>query len=108
MFERIEETLCTNCAHREVCSYKQDYLNILKAVENAKVVKEESDGKITSQQVTCYDFIDNISITCKYYQKWTAYRSKEVDGECMEMNEPCIACTPDADFQNWLNGKNIL
>lgn len=23
-----KETLCTRCAHREVCTYKQDYLDI--------------------------------------------------------------------------------
>lgn len=30
----VKETLCTRCAHREVCIYKQDYLDIIKAVEN--------------------------------------------------------------------------
>lgn len=24
----VKETLCTRCAHREVCTYKQDYLDI--------------------------------------------------------------------------------
>lgn len=88
MFEEVKETLCAHCAHREVCAYKQDYLDILKAVENAKVVKDTPDGKIASKKVTFYDFIDKISITCKYYQNWTdTYRSKEVGSKCMEMSE---------------------
>lgn len=29
----VKETLCTRCAHREVCAYKQDFLDIIKAVE---------------------------------------------------------------------------
>lgn len=37
MSERVKETLCTHCAHREVCIYKQNYLNIIKAVENAVI-----------------------------------------------------------------------
>lgn len=37
MFEGVKETLCTRCAHRDVCAHKQDYLDILKAVENATV-----------------------------------------------------------------------
>lgn len=28
----VKETLCTRCAHQEVCIHKQDYLDILKAV----------------------------------------------------------------------------
>ena len=33
MIDAIKEVSCTLCAHREVCAYKQDYLDILKAVE---------------------------------------------------------------------------
>lgn len=39
MFDEVKEILCTRCAHIEVCAYKQDYLDILKAVENTKVVR---------------------------------------------------------------------
>lgn len=45
MFEGVKETLCTRCAHREVCTHKQDYLDILKAVENATVTRDTADGK---------------------------------------------------------------
>ena len=66
----VKETLCTRCAHREVCIYKQDYIDILKAVENATVIQDTSDG-ITSKKVTQYDFISGISVGCKYYScKW--------------------------------------
>lgn len=85
MFEGVKETLCTHCVHREVCTYKQDYLDILKAVENASVIKDAPDRKITSKKVINYDFISKISVGCKYYQNWTeTYRSGEVDGGCKE------------------------
>lgn len=71
MLDRVKATLCTHCAHTEVCAHKQDYLDILKAVENAKVVRDTPDGKVTSKVVSCYDFIGKISVTCKYYQNWT-------------------------------------
>lgn len=45
MFEGVKETLCTRCAHREVCTHKQDYLDILKAVENATVTRDTADGR---------------------------------------------------------------
>lgn len=68
MFEEVKETLCTRCIHREVCIYKQDYLDILKAIENASVIRDTPDRKITSKKVICYDFISEISVGCKYYQ----------------------------------------
>lgn len=46
-----KETLCTRCAHREVCTYKQDYLDILKAVDNATVTRDTPDGKIASKNL---------------------------------------------------------
>ena len=66
----VKETLCTRCAHREVCIYKQDYIDILNAVENAAVIQETPDV-IASTKVTQYDFISGISVGCKYYScKW--------------------------------------
>lgn len=44
----VKETLCTRCAHRDVCAHKQDYFDILKAVENATVTRDTGDGKIIS------------------------------------------------------------
>lgn len=73
MSERVKETLCTSCEHREVCVHKLDYLNILKAIENARVsvVKETQDGGFSSKKVADYDFISGISVGCRYYRNWT-------------------------------------
>lgn len=69
----VKETLCTRCEHREVCIYKLDYLNILKAVENARVsvIKETTDGGFSSKKVIDYDFISGISVGCRYYRHRT-------------------------------------
>ena len=75
---KLKETLCTRCAHREVCAYKQDFFDIITAVENTSVVRDLSDGIISSKNVRDYDFISEINVSCKYYQNWTeTYRSKE-------------------------------
>ena len=75
---KLKETLCTHCAHREVCAYKQDFFDIINAVENTSVYKDLSDGRINSKNVRDYDFISEINVNCKYYQNWTeTYRSKE-------------------------------
>lgn len=66
----VKETLCTRCAHQEVCTYKQDYLDILKAVKNAAVIRDTPDG-ITSKKVIHYDLVSGISVSCKYYScRW--------------------------------------
>lgn len=80
MYDGVKETLCTRCAHREVCTYKNDYLDILKAVENATVSRLTSDGKITSKKVIHYDFVSDISVGCKYYKTFAnLYRSIEAN-----------------------------
>ena len=62
----VKETLCARCAHRDVCAHKQDYFDILKAVENATVTRDTGDGKITSKKVihysdpTAYEALKNI------------------------------------------------
>ena len=53
-------------------------MDIIKAVENTSVVRDLSDGRISSKNVLDYDFISEINVSCKYYQNWTeTYRSKE-------------------------------
>lgn len=65
-----KETLCSRCAHQEVCIYKQDYIDILNAVENAAVIQDTPDG-ITSKKVMQYDLISGISVSCKHYScRW--------------------------------------
>ena len=84
MPDGVKETLCTRCAHREVCMYKLYYLNILKAVENARVaaVKDEATGGFSSTKVIDYDFISGISVGCRYYRNWTdTYR--DGDSQCL-------------------------
>lgn len=46
MSEMAKETLCSRCAHWEVCAYKQEYQDIL------SVVRDTPDGKIISKKAT--------------------------------------------------------
>ena len=62
----VRETSCTRCVHREVCMYKNDYLDILKAVAGATVSKLSSDGKMSLKKVESFDFISGIDVICRY------------------------------------------
>ena len=85
MPDGVKETLCTRCVHKDVCAYKLDYLNILKAVENARVsvIKENTDGGFSSKKVTDYDFISGIYVYCRYHRNFTdTYR--DGDSQCLK------------------------
>ena len=71
MSEGVKETLCTCCAHRDVCVYKPDYLHILKSIEDISIIKEFPDGNASSKKIASYDFISEISVGCRYYRHWT-------------------------------------
>lgn len=40
----VKETLCTRCAHREVCIYKQDYLETIMQMNVDKLKARYPDG----------------------------------------------------------------
>lgn len=72
MSKGLKETLCTRGIHREICIYKQDYLNIIKAIENVVVEQPSIDGiNGPFKKVSDFDFIGSTSIACRYYQNWT-------------------------------------
>lgn len=51
----VRETVCTNCVHREVCMYKQSYLEYLDACE-----------KLYSDYKDDISFIRKIDPDCKH------------------------------------------
>ena len=65
----VRETSCTRCAHREVCMYKNDYLNALKAVTGATISELSSDGKMSVKKVESFDFISRIDVICRYLKE---------------------------------------
>lgn len=65
----VRETSCTRCVHRDVCMYKNDYLNILKAVTGATISELSSDGKMSVKKVESFDFISRIDVICRYLKE---------------------------------------
>lgn len=67
MNDGIKETACTRCMHREVCIYKQDFLDIYDAVFNTTVSKPCSDGKkVAMKKVTNFECLGDIIVTCRF------------------------------------------
>ncbi len=78
MSDAVKETLCTRCVHRNVCSHKNDYLAIIKTISEVYVNEPLPNGKVSSKRIVDFDFIDNISVSCRYYANQIMdYRRKE-------------------------------
>lgn len=54
----VRETMCTSCIHREVCLYKQTYLEHLSAWE--KMHSDYADGS---------SVINKLDLNCIHYEK---------------------------------------
>lgn len=61
------EIICTRCAHRNVCAYKDEFLSVIEAVSRATVNKQLPDGTAEVKPIKNFDFIEGVSITCRYY-----------------------------------------
>lgn len=71
MSDKVKETLCSSCSHREVCAYKQDFFDAIQTIKNMSVIRS------ASKKITDYDFISEITINCKYYQAFKTCRYGE-------------------------------
>ena len=64
-----KETLCTHCLHRDVCAYKNTYLEILKAISDVSISESCLDEKeAQNKKVSSYEFISDIRVGCRYHQ----------------------------------------
>lgn len=72
MSKTAKETNCTRCAHRQVCKHKEDFLNVVNAINDASV--SWSDGsKGCIKKVVDYDCVGCIEVSCRYCQPELAY-----------------------------------
>lgn len=72
----VNETICTRCIHRKVCAYKDDCLSAIEAVSKTTVNKQLPDGTVKITPIKNFDFVEDISITCRYYYNWTTQYQK--------------------------------
>ena len=63
--EGCKETQCTSCAHRSVCKNTDLFLNVITAIDNAKVTYDDRSQKISSIpwikpiEVYCVNYFNN-------------------------------------------------
>lgn len=59
-----KETICTSCAHREVCKFCADFLKAQKAVDDVMVVL----GKEQAKMLRDFDYIKPVELQCKHWK----------------------------------------
>ena len=59
MDEGVRETLCSSCSHRNVCAHKDDYLNMLKSLQEMFYKFPDNER----------DFMYLRDPDCKFYSK---------------------------------------
>lgn len=81
MFEGTKETQCTRCLHKDVCIYKQDFLDICNAVFGAEVHKSCDDvKKVMMKKIVNFECLGDIQITCRFYiQNKPAFREDGIN-----------------------------
>lgn len=72
----VKESICTRCIHCNVCAYKDDLLSVIEAIPRVTVGKKLPDGKVEAKSIKNFDFIEDISIICRYYDNWTSQYQK--------------------------------
>ena len=105
MIDAIKEVLCTRCLHQEVCRHKQDFLDVCNAVSSITVNSHCEDGKkVKMTPITSFDFLVDIWISCRYYQK------QEINPRLVDpvtttyygdpITNPCITATNSSTLSN--------
>ena len=59
MDEGMEEILCVSCSHKDVCAYKDDYLNMVNSLVDIFYKSNKNDG----------EFMDFRDPRCRFYSK---------------------------------------
>ena len=67
MSEAVMETMCTTCSHREVCSFKDEYLMVQKEASNMMISREDGYDAHSIVPVSSFKWLEPIHIVCKHY-----------------------------------------
>ena len=68
MPECCQETLCTHCIHREVCVHKEDYLALVRILQELRINKHNKD-EIKSILVSKLAFCGEITAPCRFHRE---------------------------------------
>ena len=63
-----QEVQCDKCAHLEVCAFKDDFIEVQKAVDNLEVdISTVNEGACHIAKISDISWINRIELECKYF-----------------------------------------
>lgn len=62
-----EETMCTNCLHREVCSLSNDFLKAQKKVDDVSITLGHHENQVTFKYLRDFDWIKRVKLECTHF-----------------------------------------
>lgn len=70
MMTEVKETLCTHCAHREVCSFKDEFLRAIEAVNEVSVGRPSKEPNVVGYiKLRDIKWIKPVELVCTHYYK---------------------------------------
>lgn len=82
MSEAVMETQCTSCSHREVCSFKDEYLMVQKEASNMRISREDEYDRHCMIPVSNFKWLKPIKVECKYYSVVQLVQRTNTDIKC--------------------------
>lgn len=66
----VRETLCTSCSHKEVCSFKDEFLSAIKAIDEVLVGLPSKDPNVGCMiKLRDITWIKPAELMCIHYNK---------------------------------------
>lgn len=67
IIDGVRETSCTGCIHRNMCKYKELYLQVIRELQEVNIHSNE-EGRIRLIPITSLEFlIQPIVLECRYF-----------------------------------------
>lgn len=79
MFTGSEETICSRCAHLDVCKYKEELLNAQETVNNITISRDrDKEDGIRLIKLRDIPWIKRVRLECIYFQGRESNVSKNI------------------------------
>lgn len=92
-----EDTLCSNCVHREVCSLTKEFLAAQNAVDEVSVNIGQRENGTTFKKLYNFDWIKRVKLECIHYIQKRSMRDDHLAKtiNCSTNSVSSIRCMED-------------
>lgn len=81
------EMLCSRCIHLDVCTHKQDFMDMNNAIFNATVSRAYKDSNSTAcslKRVSDFECFGGVTVNCRYFTEKCVRRNRRPEKSILE------------------------